>query len=111
MKIILRLLLNTGAIFGIAYYMPSVSVTDATTGFIVAIVYGLVNTFIRPIIKLLTLPISIITLGLFGIVINAFLTWLVVLVVPGFSIDGFLNYFIFAIALSIITTIIGWFVN
>ena len=111
MKLILKLLFNTGVIFSIAYYMPSVTISDLTTGLIVSVVYGLVNTFIRPILKLLTLPISIITLGLFGIVINAFLTWLVVLIVPGFGINGFLNYFIFTIVLSILTTIIGWFIN
>jgi len=111
MKLILRLLLDAGAIFLIANYTSLAQVDTFTTSIIVAIVLGLVNTFIRPIIKLLTLPLTIITLGLFSLVVNAFLVWIVTLIVPGFAIAGFLNYILFAIVLSLLTGIIGWFVD
>ena len=108
MKIILNLIINTAAVMGIAYFMPEVTVDSLTTGILVAVVLGLLNTFIRPIIKLLTLPINVITLGLFTFVINAFIIWLTTLIVPGFEITGILTYLLFSILLSIVSSVLGW---
>jgi len=84
-----------------ASIIPSVSIT-LSGALIAAVVLGALNLFIRPIIFLLTLPLTILTLGIFSIVINSLLVWLTAVLVPGFSIAGFWDAFLFAIVLSII---------
>ena len=81
---------------------------------IVAIIFGLVNAFIRPIVKLLTLPLSIITLGLFSLVINALMLLLTALLTDGLAIQGgFLEQFFWAlvggVVISIVSTVLNWF--
>ncbi|MBU6214461.1 phage holin family protein [Patescibacteria group bacterium] len=84
-----------------AYIVPNVSVTLAGAA-IAAVVLGALNLFIRPILMILTLPITIVTLGLFSIVINAVLVMLASLVVPGFFVGGFGTALLFAFTLSVI---------
>ena len=72
------------------------------TPLILAVVLGVINTFIRPIILILTLPLTIITLGLFSLVINALLIMLAAVVVPDFAVDGFLTALLFSIVLSLL---------
>lgn len=74
------------------------------------LVLGLVNTFVRPVVKLLTLPLNLITLGLFGLVVNALMLWLVSALVPGFSVAGFGAAFWGALILSLIAGVIQWVV-
>lgn len=76
-----------------------------------ALALGLVNVFIRPIVKILTLPINLLTLGLFGLIINAFMLWLVAIIVPGFIVSGFVPAFWGAIILSVISGGLGWIVK
>ncbi|MDQ5928225.1 MAG: putative rane protein [Patescibacteria group bacterium] len=104
MKLLIRLLINALAILLIAYLVPGVAVTGFYTALIVAVVLGLLNLVIKPLILLLTLPITIITLGLFTFVINALLFWFVGTVVKGFSVEGFIPAFIGALIL----TVVGW---
>lgn len=104
MKLLIRLLINALAILLIAYLVPGVAVTGFYTALIVAVVLGLLNLVIKPLILLLTLPITILTLGLFTFVINALLFWFVGTVVKGFSVDGFVPAFIGALIL----TVVGW---
>jgi putative membrane protein len=108
MKNIIRFLLNAAGIFAIGYYLPQVTVDSFTTAVIIALVLAIVNTFLRPVLKLLTFPINLMTLGLFGWIINAFLVWLTAFIVPGFEIEGLLYYFVFAFLISVVSTIIGW---
>lgn len=84
-----------------AYIVPGVMVTLLGAA-IAAVVLGALNLFIRPILLLLTLPINILTLGLFSLVINALLIMLVSVVVPGFFVSGFWTALLFALVLAII---------
>lgn len=84
-----------------AYLVPNVSVT-LPGALIAAVVLGALNLFIRPLLVILTLPITIVTLGLFSFVINAFLVMLASVLVPGFSVVGFWTALLFAFALSVI---------
>lgn len=84
-----------------AYLVPNVSVT-LPGALIAAVVLGALNLFIRPLLIILTLPITIITLGLFSFVINAFLVMIASVLVPGFSVLGFWTALLFAFALSVI---------
>ncbi|MCS1352218.1 phage holin family protein [Mechercharimyces sp. CAU 1602] len=99
-----RLLLNGLAVFLAAQLISSISITGYGTAILVAIVLGLINTFIRPILKLFALPITILTLGLFTFVINALLFWLTGALVSGFEVDGFVA----ALLGSIVVSVIAW---
>lgn len=89
MIILVRLFLNALAVLLVTHLVPGVTVTDFPHAFLAAIVLGLVNALIRPILTLLSLPITIITLGLFTLVINALMFWLGSKLVPGFTVNGF----------------------
>ncbi|MGH7175718.1 MAG: phage holin family protein, partial [Minisyncoccia bacterium] len=84
-----------------AYIVPGSSVTIAGA-LIAAVVIGILNLLIKPIIFLLTLPLTLLTLGLFSLVINALLVWLASAIVPGFVIAGFWSALLFAIVLTLI---------
>ncbi len=84
------------------------SFTAALTG---AVVLGVVNAIVRPILTLLTLPLTIVTLGLFLFVVNAFTFWLVAAVTPGFYISGLFTALIGVIVLTIVSTIVSWLVR
>ena len=101
MKLFFHWLIATLAILIAAQIVPGVNVT-LTGAIVAAIVLGAINLFIRPILIILTLPITILTLGLFSLVINALLVLLASYLVPGFSVVGFWPAFFFALALSII---------
>ena len=84
-----------------AYIVPGVSVT-LTSALIAAVVLGALNLFIRPILLVLTLPITILTLGLFSLVINALLVMFASYLVPGFLVADFLTALLFALVLAVI---------
>ena len=73
----------------VAYFMPSIKVTSFASALIAAFALGFVNTLIRPVLALLTLPISILTLGFFYLVLNGLLFWMVGKLLNGFTVDGF----------------------
>jgi len=100
-------LISALAIFAIALYLPGFEVDSFTTALIVAFVLGIVNAVIKPVLTILTLPITIVTLGLFSFVINALLIWGVAYFVPGFTITGFAPALIAAIALWLINTLVS----
>ena len=103
LNMIVRLLINILALLLIAYFIPGIEVDGFITAFIVAVLLGLLNIFIKPILVILTLPITIITLGLFTFVINAALFWFVASFVEGFYVDGFLFALLGTILYSIIS--------
>jgi putative membrane protein len=82
-------LLNAAALMAVAYLMPSITVTNFVSALIAAFALGFVNTIIRPILTILTLPISILTLGFFFLLINGLLFWMVGKVLNGFEVNGF----------------------
>lgn len=104
LQIIIALALNALALMATAYIVPGFHVADFMSALLAAIVLGVVNTFIKPILKLVTLPITIITLGLFSFVINAVVLFMVSYVVPGLKIDGWMAAILGAIVLSIVST-------
>jgi len=101
MKLFFHWIVATLAILIAAYIVPNVSVTLAGA-LIAAVVLGALNLFIRPILIILTLPITIITLGFFSLIINALLVLIASALVPGFFVAGFWTAFFFAFVLSII---------
>ncbi|MDO8623833.1 MAG: phage holin family protein [bacterium] len=103
MKLFLHWLISAVAIIIAAYLVPGAYVT-LPGALIAAVVLGILNLFLRPILLVLTLPITILTLGLFSLVINALLVWLAGSMVPGFVISGFWSAFFF----SIVLTLINW---
>jgi putative membrane protein len=107
MKFLLKLLVSTIAVFISAYILPGVSVDTYTTALIVAVVLGVLNMFIRPLLVLLTLPITLVTLGLFYLFINAFLVYLATRVVPGFAVEPMWMTLVFGIVVSLINSFLG----
>ena len=103
MRLLLTWLINALALLALKYIMPSITVDSFVTALIVAVVLGLINTLIRPIFVILTLPVTILTLGLFIFVINGLLFWAVGSFVPGFHVDGFWSGVFGAIIYSIIS--------
>ena len=89
LKLILKWLLSAAALLGVAYIYGGVSVASFGTAMIAALVIGLLNMLVRPILVVLTIPVTLITLGLFLFVINALMFWAASGVLDGFSVQGF----------------------
>ena len=111
MSFIIRVILTALAVIGVAYLLPGAHVQDYVTALIVALVLAVLNAFLKPILVVLTIPITIITLGLFLFVINAALILLAAHFIDGFHVDGFwwalLFSVILSVAVSIMESIIG----
>jgi putative membrane protein len=105
MKLLLRLLVTAGLVLLIANFLPGVHVASFTTAIIVAIVLGLLNLFIKPILIILTLPVTLITLGLFLLVINAIIILFCTNIVGGFAVDSFWTALFFSVILSVLQSI------
>jgi putative membrane protein len=88
-RLLIVWLLNAVALMAVAYLMPSITVTNFVAALIAALALGFVNTIIRPILAILTLPISILTLGFFYLLLNGLLFWMVGKVLNGFEVGGF----------------------
>ena len=107
MRILLVWLVNAVALIAVAYLLPSITVSSFTSALIAALVLGLVNAIIRPVLVVLTLPVTILTLGLFIFVINALLFWLVGSILDGFHVQGFGG----ALIGSILFSIVSWLLS
>lgn len=90
MIFILKWLLSAAALLAVAYLYPGVVVTNFTAALIAAAVLGILNTIVKPLLVLLTLPVTIITLGLFIFVINALMFWAAASLLDGLKVNGFL---------------------
>ena len=106
MKFILKILLTAAAVLLIANFLSGVHVENYTVAIIVALILGFLFAFIKPILVILTLPISIITLGFFLLVINTVLILMADKLISGFAVDGFWVAMIFSILLSIIESLL-----
>jgi putative membrane protein len=93
MTLLFRWIINSLALLLVTYVVPGVDVASFYSALIVALVLGILNALIRPILIFLTLPINLITLGLFTLVINALLFWFVASIVKGFEVAGFMPAF------------------
>ena len=108
LMLLARWLLNALALLGVAYLYEGVQVSGLTAALIAALVLGLVNAVVRPLLVLLTLPVTLLTLGLFLFVINALLFWGVAEIVGGFRVTGFGAALVGSILYSVITLLTSW---
>ena len=106
-KILLLWLINAVALIAVAYLLPGISVSGFFTALVAALVLGLVNALIRPLLILLTLPVTLLTLGLFIFVINGLLFWMVGTFIEGFTVTGFWPGVFGAIGYSIVSWLLS----
>jgi putative membrane protein len=104
MNIILRIIISAVVAFALSYILSGVHIQSFVTALILAIVLGLLNIFVKPLLIILTLPITIFTFGLFLFVINALIILLAAKFVNGFRVDGFWWALLFSLLLSILTS-------
>lgn len=97
-------ILNAVALLVVAYILPGITVASFGSALIAALVLGLLNTVIKPLLILLTLPLTIVTLGLFLLVLNALVFWFAGSILKGFQVDGFWWAVIGAIVYSLVST-------
>jgi putative membrane protein len=104
MRIVLVWILNAIALWLVAVVLPGVTVVDEISALVAAIVLGLVNAVIKPVLIILTLPVTLLTLGLFLLVLNGLLFWGVASILPGFNVDGFW----WGVAGALIYSVLTW---
>lgn len=109
--ILLRWFITTLAIFALPYFVTGIGVNSILTAVIVGAVLVFINMIIKPIVTILTLPINIVTLGLFSLVLNAIFFWIVARLITGFTVSTFTAAFIGALVISIVNWIVGKFVK
>lgn len=107
MNFLIRWLLNTLVLMLVAYITPGMSFVSFWSALIASVIFGIINAVIRPIILVLTLPINILTLGLFTLVINGLMFWLLSVIVKGFEVSDFGSAFIGALVYCVIVAIIN----
>src|SRR3989344_4437525 len=107
MSFILRWIVMTLAVMITAYLLPGITLDTVATAFVTALVLGFLNSFIKPLVVILTLPVNILTLGFFTLVINALLILLASVIVPGFHVSGFWWALLFGVILSIVRAILS----
>ncbi|MGA8942221.1 MAG: phage holin family protein [Thermoactinomyces sp.] len=107
MKILLKIIITAVAVVLASKMVAGIEIESWTTAFLAAIVLAVINLIIRPVLVFLTLPINILTLGLFSLVINALLFWFTGSLVEGFFVDGFVPAFLGAL----IVTVANWITN
>ena len=108
---IIRLAINALSLFIVAYLLEGLEVEGITAALVAALVLGMVNAVIRPLILLFTLPLNVLTLGLFTFVVNAALLYLVAQVVRGFSVENFWAALLGAVLLTVVSMILSGLVR
>ncbi|HJS76725.1 MAG TPA: phage holin family protein [Burkholderiales bacterium] len=103
LRLLIVWLINAVALIAVAYLMPSISVSSFGAALVAALVLGLVNAVVRPVLVLLTLPVTILTLGLFIFVLNGLLFWMVGSWLEGFNVGGFWAGVFGAIVFSLVS--------
>lgn len=111
MSLLLRWLVGAVSLMLVTYLVPGIKVQSFYSALIAALVLGLINSLIKPILILLTLPVNILTLGLFTLVINALLFWLAATIVKGFNVAGFWPAFWGALAMSVVSWVLNGVFN
>ncbi len=110
MRLLLHWILSAVAVWIVAHIVPGISVSGPVAALVAAAVIGLVNATIGLLLKIVTFPLTIVTLGLFWFVINALMLELAAAFVRGFQVRGFVAAFIGAILLSIVSSLLQWLV-
>lgn len=111
MGFVLRVLINAAAIYLAASIVPGIEIRDVLTALGAGLVLGLINAFVRPVLVVLTLPVTILTLGLFLVVLNALCLWLTAQIVKGFVVQGFWPAVLGALLISVVSWILTAFVS
>lgn len=106
MKIVLKLLVSSLAVFFAAYLLDGVHLSGFPAAIILAIILSLLNTFLKPILIILTIPFTVLSFGLFLLVINAFIILIADRLMPGFAVDGFFTALLFSIIVTLATWIL-----
>ncbi len=106
---IIRYIIIAGVVLVIPRYLKGITVDGFTTALLVALAMGFVNSFVKPVLKIISLPITFMTLGLFSLVISVGLVYLVAAYVPGFVVTGFITPLIFSFIVSLSTSFVGLF--
>ena len=109
--ILLRWFITTLAIFALPYFVEGIEVSSIVTALIVAACLVFINLVVKPIVTILTLPINILTLGLFSVILNGIFFWFVAQIITGFTVASFVAAVIGAFVISIINWIISHFIK
>lgn len=107
MRVIIKLAINVFALFVVAYLVPGFVLTGLWPAIVAAIVIGVINTFIKPILQIIALPFSILTFGIAAFLINVALLYAVSFIVPGFRIANFVT----AAVASVVLSLVSWFLH
>ena len=107
MRFLARLVLNGLAIIIVAWLLPGIHISSALSALLAGVILGFVNAIVRPVLFFLTLPLTLLTLGLFIFILNAICFGLTALLVPGFSIDGFFS----AMFGALLVSVVSWILN
>jgi len=107
MRFIVRIIITALAVVIASYILPGVNVDGGLTAILVAVVLSLLNAFIKPLLIILTIPITVVTLGLFLLVINALMILAVAEIVHGFHVGGFWYALLFSIVLTIVVSLLN----
>lgn len=105
--IVIQIIISGLAVIISAYLLPGISVANFFTGIVIAALLALLNMTIKPILVFLTIPITLVTLGLFLLVINAFIVIIAAEIIPGFVVNGFWWAVLFSVILSVVNSLLG----
>ena len=108
--IVLPAIITAFSLLVLDWLLPGVYLDTVTASVLAAASIGIVNAVIRPIIKLLSLPLTLVTFGLFSLVVNGFCFWLASVLVPGFHVSGIVGFLVGPIALSFLSTTFGHYI-
>ncbi len=110
-KFLLKFILTAVLTYGMAQILPDVHLNGVASAAILVIVLGILNATVKPILKLLGFPITVVTLGLFLLVINVIIVKLADYLLDGFAVSGFISALIFSLALSLVTSVVDMVVD
>lgn len=111
MKLLIRLLIITLGVLVAVNTIDGVDVPGTQQAVVVAVVLGILNAFLKPVLQLLALPVTILTLGLFYFVINVFIVYLTSYIVPSFTVAGFFPALLFSLVVSLVSWVLGIFLD
>jgi len=103
MQLIGYLIIQVFSLLVVSYIIPGFILSDLRAAVVAAVVIGVINTFVRPILQLIALPLTILSLGLFAFLINVTLLWFAASIVPGFEIEGFMTVVVASIVMALIS--------
>jgi putative membrane protein len=107
MRLLLLWILNAVALLAVTYVLPSIQVSGFGAAMLAALLLGFINTLVRPVLAILTLPITVLTLGIFYLVLNGLLFWLASAFIPGFQVQGFASALVGALLYGVIAWVLS----